>query len=855
MVLLQRRLTLLLLALASSRAVANTPAPTPPVKYFDYPADAEASALGRDKAAELCKDGFTGDDNLESTRDERKADMQDSIGDDNVMWTILSKSKNISDIPDAAKEELSYSWIASRAAPIVALIITLIIYSLMCWQCCPCCKCCRRCARKRSTHHITKLICIILYVGVICAILFLASFALAGFSNSKTGFVNIGCTGSKLYNETLNGASGFVGFMPLLAEIDALEKMLKPGSGFMTDIAQIIDQTMVIDTSFQLASVTLKLMSDSLTNPANLNPTAPDLTLPHKCVTCPQISESIAILVNQLDTSVAAGLKTARQGVKDTLAGGAGEKLAGCFASLAEPMQEIKNTVRDSLAGMVDGSLLEPVNDMLDGYGEYGVIGLLVWAILVSFCGLFACCSFLLCEKRKGVCTGEWEKKKQMNPYKKRVHRCASVTWCCGFPLLWLTLLICGLMVIMSTVLSGLCLIMDELQGSSLDTIGGALGVSLGNTTEMMYPIIDRCFNPLDGNFTASLLDVMTLPNDTEGAEPTPMRKIVIDDVKLVITKTFDDLSAKITGGESVKLAEQDEVVMLRKSIAHNPATTWIIPDTSSGSAYPALLASGVDAFMKVFATSLNCATHTPPPGEDMMGTLAIPGIDDIDAALASMGSTLVTSSYGCGNTVTCGDPLSDVCNEATEYIKQKMLLATTADVYRCDLFEDPADSSQYCDMRFMTGSSAAGYANDCGKCTDGVCTWKAKARYCDAKGYEDYIRLFDVRIDMALTRVDDATAQTMIDIDVKMRNTVNIWVIAAIDRFAGGMGCGFIGTLYRELIDGLCYQGVWGLIKVTEAYVGLAILLGVMIVIAYALWRRAVDNYNKWFQDNVVLM
>jgi len=47
-------------------------------------------------------------------------------------------------------------------------------------------------------------------------------------------------------------------------------------------------------------------------------------------------------------------------------------------------------------------------------------------------------------------------------------------------------------------------------------------------------------------------------------------------------------------------------------------------------------------------------------------------------------------------------------------------------------------------------------------------------------------------------------------------------------------------------MIDRLCYQGVVGLIEISQSYLACGVLSIILILLMYIVWRRSIDNYNQ---------
>jgi len=201
---------------------------------------------------------------------------------------------------------------------------------------------------------------------------------------------------------------------------------------------------------------------------------------------------------------------------------------------------------------------------------------------------------------------------------------------------------------------------------------------------------------------------------------------------------------------------------------------------------------------------------------------------------------------YPCVRPVTCNNGVDlSICNAANDFLGAKKILAEEK-IFNCNLFEkngatcDPlTPNTNCCTFQTIGGTQ--------------TCVINIKQRSCALEEFQIYVQNFDLRVKNVMESIDATQGSTATLINDGLRNAVTNTFIAAIDRFANGAGCGFLGLLYREMIDGLCYQGIFGLGKITEAYVGVLILVVMLIILSYALWRRVKDNYDN-YKGEIVL-
>lgn len=122
----------------------------------------------------------------------------------------------------------------------------------------------------------------------------------------------------------------------------------------------------------------------------------------------------------------------------------------------------------------------------------------------------------------------------------------------------------------------------------------------------------------------------------------------------------------------------------------------------------------------------------------------------------------------------------------------------------------------------------------------------------CDLASYSTYIGGFPNRITKVIQQLDREVVNGLDKINNQTRAIVNNKLLTPIKDVANGVTCGFFGTFYREVIESFCYQGIYGFRVIGWSYVSTGILTIVFIALMFAVWRRLIDNYDKWeeFED-----
>jgi hypothetical protein len=259
-------------------------------------------------------------------------------------------------------------------------------------------------------------------------------------------------------------------------------------------------------------------------------------------------------------------------------------------------------------------------------------------------------------------------------------------------------------------------------------------------------------------------------------------------------------------------------------------------------------LHSSSNGVLKAFATTSASCVGQATASADFPSTVAFQGLNGFDTALASIALTSVAVGDACAKTVTCS-PTSTECNAGRQYIEAKQTLRSkglTPAKYRCDLFKDPnfpADNTKTCDTKNPL--------KDCVTKNDGTvvasATWPID---CTLAQFVTYVGDFDTRIDNVMKNVDAAQVANLEKIK-SIKTIVDTHIISLIDKVADGATCGFLGKTFRELIDGFCYQGVWGFDRIASSYVASAVFTLILIFVMYGLWRVSVDNISQWKPSN----
>jgi len=156
--------------------------------------------------------------------------------------------------------------------------------------------------------------------------------------------------------------------------------------------------------------------------------------------------------------------------------------------------------------------------------------------------------------------------------------------------------------------------------------------------------------------------------------------------------------------------------------------------------------------------------------------------------------------------------------------------------IFNCPLFVD--DSNTNCDPG--TGAN----------CLRADGTVQTRSLPCDIQTYATYIGDFPNRLNTVIQQLDAEVVDGLNKINNQTRAIVEKHLLTPIEEVANGVTCGFFGTFYREVVESLCYQGVFGIRRIGWSYVSTGILTVIFIVLMFSMWRRLSDNRNLWEEE-----
>lgn len=809
--------------------------------------------------ATYCAAGWQGShDNAQGEKD-----LLQAAGGVNIIDKLLRTAKNENDLGNAAGKTITPTWAVSIAGGFVIAILSVIVFFCCCWTACPCCKCCRVGAVKNVTesHLIAKAACWLVLIILVGGIVISSFVTLKGFNSAKFGLMNTACSAAELLNTSLSGQSSptFLGLLPLFDEFQSIYDSLDNNSAMLTQVNTILDNTRSIASASTVASNTLSLLQANFNAANNLEPVGADgsTKLWHMCEFCSTMASVLPPVIADLEGGVAVAISGARAQVDSQLTWTQRHALQNSLNTSAAPLVKVKALFIKAFSFFTDTTKFVSYTKYITGTPPVAMAAcgvLIFWALLLMFCASLSTSCFCYTE-RGGI---EAIRKRG---YGKTAHRCACISWCCGFGYVIFAFIIGGIMVMVSGILANLCIVLDDLSKDSVTAYAGALGMNMsGSSYQMMLNVLDQCIVMPRQNtsYNPALLDLLNT-TDANGNTIT-MKEKIVDQVKTPIDAAFNNVNRLMNNpsGGSTTLMSNSNVQSLIAMLANTPVESLIVADPNgpwSSAPYADMSLGASHGLTDGLTTSAACTNYTVPPGFGSLSGTAVPGINSFQASLVNYYGTAAPGA-NCAKGVVCSGSLSahdlQACNAGNSFmfLKQNLL---SSNQYRCDIFQVPNGLGGYmdCDVKDMAPVGAAGgqYTNDC-VLPDG--TVKVKQVTCTLAQFHQWVADSSVRVSKVLSRLDDTVALVGNDVTSGLHDVVYQYVVNPVTTIADGVTCGFMGQYYGDLINGMCYQGVYGFHEIGVSYVTCGGFCIVFILLMYIIWRRAIDNVNTGFLPQV---
>jgi len=389
-------------------------------------------------------------------------------------------------------------------------------------------------------------------------------------------------------------------------------------------------------------------------------------------------------------------------------------------------------------------------------------------------------------------------------------------------------LLIGGLIVVIVVPTAGVCLILDNMSGSELNSIAGGLGMDV-SVLAPIDKIVDQCFRNPNASAPVMLLQLVNASSNQT------MYDKLVTQVQGTINGAFSNIDSSQTSNQTLLGNSNVQQLLTFIQTVSVDSLIWPTPSLySTDSDYIAILSNSALKPKFMSGSSASCT-------DSVYSGSQVYGVESFRAALATLGTALPGAYCTTNAAVTCtpGNNLA-ACNAGNNFINLKQSLMTL-NVYRCDIFVD--SNGVPCDPFNMAGTPATGWTNDCLK-SDGT-MMSTQAQQCTLPQFITYLQKYNQRISNVLSRVDAETAFQQDKVRNGLYNLVNAYILGPILQIANGVTCGWMGQIYSQMVDGMCFQGVYGLKALSDAYIACACFAVPIIPIMYLQWRRGVDNIN----------
>lgn len=770
---------------------------------------------------------------------------------DNLVWRVLTDPKFKSDATGALRNEVNPQQFATRVlSPLIGAIIVLIIWLFCCWTCCPfrfCCRCCRCCVKQRKTSILVKAAGFFLLLLLVVGMIICGAVSYKGYNNISDGLSNTGCVAASLGDTVFNGNVNpyFIGMLTVLSEFQTMVNNLDAKSAFIQNISTIINRTQKITDAVTVATGTLNLMSTTLSLDANVRPADLAGSLFHSCYYCTALGSTLGTASTILSGGIGSALSAARAQVKSQLTGSARQTLQYSLVSASNSLTTMKDSVKSLLQPVVTTSTFFDFTGMVVSSGNGGMPYLLlactiiiVLALLLALCGLTSCICFCRCETT-GTPDGE-------EKFRKTPHRCACITWTCSFWFIALTLFITAIIMIVMVPVASLCLIVDDFGSASLDQLASQVNLDMkGTAGSTLDNVAQQCLSraAVTSGTNARLMDMIIVGNNQT------LYQTLVTNMKNLIDSAFATVST--TNQTSLMSSTQS----LFSAISAASVDTLILPDTSkysSNADFAAILAN------PTLRTSFNCSAKcTDAPVGAGLGTFSGTTSPGVQTFYTSLQNLCTGGSGTCaGNNEGLVATTQAVCANGNNYIALKQrLMSPTANIFRCDVFDNGNGGT--CDPFNMiqTGTDAGGYKTYSSDCllANGL-MMPMKPVTCNLATFVTYVSNFQQRLTKSFTRVDDAVSGGLGSINADLRGQVNSGILGHIVFIASGLTCTWMGNLLMQMVNGFCYQTVIGFNWVAVSWMVCSAFTGIIIPVMYLQWRTGVDNVN-WQNQKVIGM
>lgn len=695
---------------------------------------------------------------------------------------------------------------------------------------------------KRFKRYLLVAVLVSLF-GVVGCI----SVAAWSYSAFIVGIESMACGSASLVSTTpssdVNSFSR--GVVPVLDSLDDLRTQFGANSTLVNDILVVLEQTLPISTAVEIASQVFSVLNAMLVDHENEVPKDSDgQSMLHKNLLSASVPPVLVPALQALNQGVGAALAEVRADIAAKFASEQRQDFEDTLQTAARPLINVRDSLRSAFEPFLTEVSEGGTWNSWKYYFFLAYVGPSTCALLIGIMAILASRCFMTREVRKVQLSDSVAQ--SYNPW---VHRTACCTWCCACGLAIMSLLSAGGIFVASSLFSGACLMLDDATSGTLQTIGPSLGLNMTDDQGEMLGGIMGCLNPADeAPLSGVRLSDVLFVRAMNGTKITVQQKLH-DELRAEIDANFAAVSVALSS-TAPPLASDSRVMELRALLGNNPAKSMIVPDydiITASAPYSSLLGA-VNAAAIGFGSSAACGDHTIVGAESTEPTAPgmTHGITAFMTELQALGDGTQTPvpPLACTAHVGCapGSSAEQACLAGNALIDLKAGLQGSHNPYKCNLFADPATGA-YCDpsdMELVANTNPPEYTSDC-LASDGSMTMTTMK--CNLDGFTAYLSAYDSRLDTVLQRVDASTVAVQAAINVTLRQLLYNEFIGQLNSLEDMLQCDHLAASYTKIVDGMCYQGVYGAWLLGGSFVALALLQLFVALPMYLIWRIGRDN------------
>eukprot|EP00397_Hematodinium_sp_SG-2012_P005197 GEMP01005215.1.p1 GENE.GEMP01005215.1~~GEMP01005215.1.p1 ORF type:complete len:936 (+),score=150.46 GEMP01005215.1:140-2947(+) len=178
----------------------------------------------------------------------------------------------------------------------------------------------------------------------------------------------------------------------------------------------------------------------------------------------------------------------------------------------------------------------------------------------------------------------------------------------------------------------------------------------------------------------------------------------------------------------------------------------------------------------------------------------------------------------------SAGRMTCDICTAGNNFIVlKKSIIDSTA--LSCFSVEDNTESdTATCDASSGTN-----------------CPFDVKETSCNVQGWVDSTATVTAHLRDSITNLDDQTAAFATEIKDDLTGLVSGSFITPAKSLIADMNCQYLNVAKRDVVDGICYGAIYGLLFIVNSYVAVGVLAFILGVMSFLVWRHSHDNRSEW--------